>query len=176
MNLIEKIDAEIWKDVVGYEGLYLISSKGRVKALNYRRSKKPHIMSVSNSPCGYLQVNLWKSGKHKCHRVHRLVADAFIANPSNLPQVNHKDENKKNNSHENLEWCDNSYNSLYGTKQERFKEKMSKPVIGTCIKTGEELYFKSETEATVLGFDRSHMVMCCRGIYKQHRGYRWRYA
>lgn len=94
---------EIWKDIKGYEGLYQVSSWGNVKGK--KGILKPYITEK-----GYLKVGLFKDGKNHKKRVNRLVAEAFIPNPLNLPQVNHKDGNKKNNSVSNLEYCTNSEN------------------------------------------------------------------
>lgn len=108
---------EIWKPVVGYEGLYEVSSYGRVRRVNKDLLKLQNVK-------GYNQVCLYKNGISTGLRVHRLVAQAFLPNPDNLPQVNHKDEDKTNNNVDNLEWCDNKYNNNYGTKIERHKQTM----------------------------------------------------
>lgn len=101
---------EIWKDVVGYEGLYQISNLGRVKSV--RQNK---LMSLKRCQ-GYLRVGLRHRGKEqRSYFVHRLVAEAFIPNPHNYPQINHKDECRTNNNVENLEWCTAKYNCNYGT-------------------------------------------------------------
>lgn len=106
--------AEIWKDVEGYEGLYQVSNLGRVKSLthyiikeNYKpREVKGKILTpFFDRPKGYMSVSLSKNNKIKLQRIHRLVAQAFIPNPDNLIQINHKDGNKSNNNVENLEWC-----------------------------------------------------------------------
>ena len=123
---------EEWRPIEGYEGLYEVSSYGRVRSLDkYVKSgygsyrlRKGKILSPGIRPDGYLVVSL----QYKMFRVHRLVAQAFILNPDNLSQVNHKDENKANNRVDNLEWCDSKYNNNYGTARIRAKE--------TAIKNG----------------------------------------
>jgi hypothetical protein len=107
---------EIWKDVDGYEGYYQVSSFGRVRSLD--RVVNNHfyggrILCLASDSDGYKVVGLHKNGS-KTVKVHRLVAQAFIPNPQNLPEVNHKDENKKNNFYNNLEWCTTKYNLTYG--------------------------------------------------------------
>ena len=126
---------EEWRPVVGYEGLYEVSNTGRVRSLDrYVRSKsksyrlqKGSILSPSTSN-GYLYVILQASQVTRKFRIHRLVAQAFLPNPDNLPQVNHKDEDKLNNRVDNLEWCTVKYNNNYGTRTIRAKE--------TAIKNG----------------------------------------
>ena len=117
---------EIWRPVVGFEGLYEVSSYGRVKSLKrpYENNggiqwTKERILSPGKDKDGYLQVNLHCNGKQHQRKIHRLVAQAFLPNPDNLPMVNHKDEDKTNNRVDNLEWCTAKYNSTYGTVRER---------------------------------------------------------
>lgn len=95
---------EIWKDIDGFEGLYQVSIWGNVRGRN-------GILAPYVTEKGYLKVGLFKDGKNHKKRIHRLVAEAFIPNPHNLPQVNHKDGNPKNNSVTNLEWCTNQENT-----------------------------------------------------------------
>ena len=102
---------EIWKDCKGYEGLYQVSDKGRVWSV-----RKQKIIKAFENSYGYMEIVLTaKNGKKKYERIHRLVAIAFIPNPNNYPQVNHKDEDKTNNCVENLEWCTPRYNTLYSS-------------------------------------------------------------
>ena len=115
---------EIWKDIKGYEGKYMVSNLGRFKSLNYRRTGKEKILEGYPDKDGYLYVQLWKDGKGKNCRINRLVAQAFLENPQNLPEVNHKDEDKTNNRVENLEWCTTQYNIKYGTGIKRRAEKL----------------------------------------------------
>ena len=112
---------EIFKDIEEYEGLYQISNLGRVKSLKYGKER---ILKPAKDKKGYLYVCLYKQGKMKIYRVHRLVAQAFIPNPNNLPQVNHKDEDKTNNASSNLEFCDAKYNNNYGNHNKKMGEKI----------------------------------------------------
>jgi hypothetical protein len=126
---------EIWKDIEGYENLYQVSNMGRVRSLD-RIVNNRHIKGVILKPrknrCGYLYVNLYDTPKHYISKtVHRLVCEAFLPNPDNLPIVNHKNEKKDCNivwvnedgsidyDKTNFEWCDAKYNSNYGTTKER---------------------------------------------------------
>ncbi len=113
---------EIWKEIEGYDGRYQISNMGRVRSFA-QDPVNGKIKTGNKNFKGYLTIVLYdKNGNKTAYPVHRLVAMAFIENPLNLPQVNHKDEVKTNNRVENLEWCDNEYNSRYGTKIARVAE------------------------------------------------------
>lgn len=116
---------EIWVDITGYEGLYQISNLGRVKSLEKKAglsNRKEKILKQHLDKDGYVKVYLCKNSKVRFLSVHRLIAEAFIPNPNDLPQINHKDENKQNNKIENLEWCSCKYNINYGTRTIRSKE------------------------------------------------------
>lgn len=128
---------EEWRDIEGYEGLYQVSNLGRVKSLARTaidRRGIPHyvnerILKQAFDKDGYCLVGLHKDRKIKSGKVHRLVASAFIDNPHNLPEVNHKDENKSNNNVENLEWCTPKYNINYGTCLDR----IAKTIVETEV-------------------------------------------
>lgn len=109
---------EIWKPVVGYEDRYLVSNLGNVKSLYYNKLVKQTLTKH-----GYYTIGLYKHQKCFLTFVHRLVAQAFIPNPNNLPQINHKDEVKTNNIVTNLEWCDAKYNTNYGNCIKKRSEK-----------------------------------------------------
>ena len=120
---------EEWRFIKGYEGIYEVSNHGIVRSVTRKlpdgRTRKGIVLRPYIDEDGYKHVSLCKNGKMKHFIVHRLVAESFVDNPMNLPQVNHKDETKDNNRYDNLEWCDVSYNLSYGTRQEKVTEKIS---------------------------------------------------
>ena len=167
---------EIWKDIEEYDGIYQISNQGNVKSLqNYRKGSilKPRLKK------GYYQIGLRKNSKRKWYAVHRLVAQAFIPNPDNLPQVNHKDEDKLNNNVGNLEWCSASYNNCYGTRLQRVSEnnKLRKPVIKYDMENNFIEKYSSVCEATRKNNVSSapSISECCRGKIKQVKGFIYRF-
>lgn len=166
---------EIWKDIPGYEGLYQASNTGKIKSLNYNNTKKEKILKSKYDERGYLAIELRNKGKRFYTRVHRLVASAFLPNPDNLPQVNHKNEIKNDNRVENLEWCTNDYNCHYGTHYKRVSESNYKKVNqydlkGNYIKTFNSINeAKKETKAT-------HIGSVCLGKRKTSGGYIWKYC
>ena len=108
---------EVWKEIEGTNGMYQVSNLGNVKS--FTRIKKGGLLKFGHFSNGYLFAHIRINGKRRSYLVHRLVASAFLPNPQNLPQVNHKDENKTNNRVDNLEWCTHLYNQNYGTKNQR---------------------------------------------------------
>lgn len=178
---------EIWKDVKGYEGLYQISNTGRIKSLNYRHTGKEKILRPDTTKKGYLRVALCKDGKIKNFRINRLVALHFIPNPNNLPQVNHKDEDKTNNYVENLEWCSIKYNNIYNDRHKKVAEKntngkCSIPVVQIDSTTNKVINaYPSAMEAERQGrFNNGSINQCCKNKYKKegnniYKGYKWQY-
>ena len=174
---------EIWKDIKGYEGLYQVSNLGRIKSLpretNNQFSWCERILKLKKTKFGYLVACLKVNGKDSFKSVHRLVAEAFIPNPLNLPQVNHKDEDKSNNRVDNLEWCDAVYNMNYGTCIQRRVEKQSKAVNQYTLDGVFIKQWKSAKEASKeLHIDRSTIKMVCYGRpqRKSAGGFIWRDA
>ena len=164
---------EIWHDIENYEGLYQISNKGRVKSL-YNGSER--ILRPVIDRYGYYKIMLYNDSVRKIFSIHRLVAQAFIPNLYNKPQVNHLDENKKNNSVDNLEWATAKENSNYGSRNEKVADSRSKPIL-QYSKSGEfirEWQGASEVER-VLGINNSHIIECCKGKLKSSGGFVWRY-
>jgi hypothetical protein len=183
---------EIWKDIEGYEGLYQVSNLGRVRSLarlstrpNPRTGKpmtymlKERILSGKNHSAGYFSIHLYKYGKGKMFLLHRLVAMAFVPNPNNLPEVNHKDEDKRNNRADNLEWCTQSYNVNYGSGVQRMTDSVRSKCkrLGQYDKEGNLIatFTTSIEAANVTGIGRSSIsnAITRKG---SSGGYRWRYA
>ena len=160
---------EIWKDIEGYEGLYQVSNKGRVKSLKYGKER---ILRPGIDRDGYYKIMLYNDSARKTFRLHRLVAEAFIPNLDNKPEVNHKDENKKNNCVENLEWIRHIDNCNYGTRNKRLSRKLLQ-----YSKDGEFIKeWQSAVEVKrVLGIDHGNIARCCKGRYKSAGNFIWKY-
>lgn len=160
---------EFWKDIIGYEGLYQVSNLGNVKSLNYHRTGQEKLLSLRISSHGYLLINLYKDGKYICHSVHRLVAEAFLPNTNNYPEVNHIDKNKLNNNVDNLEWCTRKYNQNHALSKQVAQYDLS----GNLIK----IWPSAVEIERQLGFFESAISSCCTG-YKNCKtmyGYIWKY-
>ena len=168
---------EEWKDVKGYEEKYMVSNLGRFKSLNYRRTGKEKILEGYPDKDGYLYVNLCKDGKGKQCMIHRLVAMAFIPNPDNLPEVNHKDEDKTNNCAENLEYCSRSYNMTYNGRAKKVGKKNSKPIFSIDKESGLIMWWESAREAErYTGINKGNICSCLKGKLKSAGGHTWFYA
>jgi hypothetical protein len=174
---------EIWKPIDGYPHYY-VSNTGLVKSDFYNKEK---ILSPRTGVYGYLFVNLYnRNGKMKSVKIHRLVAKAFLPNPNNLPQVNHKNEDKTNNHYLNLEWCTARHNLTYNGLQKR-QHDLQKRKIGAFDKDMNLIhYFQSGTEAAeyIVSIGRSKTFRSAVGNIcyaakskksKMNYGFLWRY-
>lgn len=181
----------MFSDIERYKGKYQIDEEGNIKSLNYRGNTNNQHLLKPLVRSGYLYVCLYDfDGKSHKENIHRLVAETFIPNPNNLPCVNHKDENKKNNSVSNLEWCTHKYNSNYGTNPQRmsnnaktnptwqFAVESSKIKVrqydldGKYIKTWNSF---AEIAKKLNLINASNIVACCKGKKKTSYGYKWSY-
>lgn len=152
---------EEWRDVVGFEGKYRISSHGRVWSNKYKKYMTPYLVED-----GYAQVTLVIGGKSYCRRIHRLVLEAFSEDFSEDLQVNHKDENKLNNRLSNLEMCTHQYNSEYS---------LAKYYIVTNP-GGEEIeVFNLRKFCRENGLNDANMGKVAAGKRKRHKGFKARY-
>lgn len=160
---------EIWKDCKGYDGRYQISNLGRVWSVVSQR-----YLDGTKDRDGYLQVFLTaRNGKSKKEFIHRLVALVFLPNPEGLPQVNHIDENKQNNSVENLQWVSIKANANHGTRNNRISKANSKPIY--CVELDKIFYGTREAER-ITGINHSGISRACRGIQLTAGGFHWQFA
>lgn len=158
------------KDIQGYEGLYAITKDGQVWSYKSNRFLKP---STTNGEGTYLKVSLSKEGKVSKRYIHRLVAEAFIPNPENKPEVNHIDENKQNNCVSNLEWVTEKENANHGTRTQRVTAKISKPV--RCVEL--DKVFPSQREAArQLDLSQGNITRACQNSARTVGGYHWEYV
>lgn len=192
---------EEWKDVIGFEGYYVISNLGSVKSLDRYvegklgswRFQKGIDMTLQESKKGYLVVVLHKHGSYYQKQVHRLVAEAFIDNPQRLPQVNHKDTNKHNNCVDNLEWITNYDNMQHAIKNDCYgsftknqldsvkrnlefaRRKRMIPVVQYDLNWNVIKGYESVISAAKHNnISDSHICQCCTGKRKSCGGYRWK--
>ena len=171
---------EIWKNIEGFEGLYQVSSEGRVKSLERKvrhgRTVKERILKPYMDRGGYLLVGLCAGGKKKTLKVHRLVCEAFHDNQDNKSDVNHINENKTDNRACNLEWSTRRENLNHGTRNERSAKALSKPI---CQYTLDEKIVKTWASLTEVkrqtGFGQSHISQVANGKRKQAYGFIWKY-
>ena len=188
------IEGEIWKDVPGFEGEYMVSSIGKVLFVgrnvptktDYIKCIDPHLVSWREMPNGYAQVDLWKDNKAKRMYVHRLVALAFIPNPNNYPQIDHIDTDRLNNDVRNLKWCNQGMNNLNPITDEKrdsaFKNHpiqsrwVKRAVIGINLSNESDIrYYSTVTETGKDGFNPSQVSASCLGKRRNHKGFHFYY-
>lgn len=172
-NYGDIIMKEKWEKIEGFDN-YLISNYGNVKSI-----KNNIILKKSINKYGYIVYCLRKKNKGFVLYAHRLVAKTFISNPNNLPQVNHKDENKLNNRVDNLEWCTNIYNSNYGTRGKRIAKKLSialkKPIKQIKNNKVIKIWDSAKDVEEKTNIKRSNICKCLKGFRKSAGGFNWEY-
>lgn len=174
---------EVWKPIMGYVGLYEVSNFGRVRSVDRwtkhtygMQLKKGKILKLHKTG-DYLQVALHKNNVSKTYYIHRLVADAFIPNPDNLPCVGHKDENPENNCADNLYWTTYEANNNYGTHNLKMSRSKSKPVEQYTLEGKLIARFRSQTEAAdALDAIQESISDCCLGKRKTYKDCIWKFA
>ena len=193
-------DIEVWKTAVYdgevFEGLYKVSNWGRILSLNYKNTGKSELLEPYERKDGYFQIGLSKNGEKKDCLVHRLIAETFLPNPENKPQVNHKIEGKEgksinivifnedgtvNKERTTIEWVTPKENNDYGTRNERVSDAQindpnkSKKVLQFTLDGEFVREWESIAECGRNGFNRSNVSACCRGKQKTHKGFRFMY-
>ena len=175
---------EIWKPIKNYENLYEISNLGRIRKIggknqfgNYKVDK---MITPYKNEKGYLRVGLSKNNQRKVIKLHRLVAEAYIPNPDNLPEINHKDGNKLHNCVDNLEWCTHKQNIKHSWENNLSKAKYSKENFSSkkVKQYDKDLNFIKEWNCMSdvereLGISTSHISQVCNGKRKTAGGYKW---
>ena len=183
---------EIWKDIKGQEGVYKESNLGRVLScdrhieIHYKNGKtiyyhlKERFLNINKNNKGYCVVNLTYNRKTKHKLIHRLVAESFIPNPNNLPEINHKDENKSNNRVDNLEWCTRKQNNNYGIQSKdgrRTTSKLRMKKVAQYNDKGELIQIldgiRLAEEKT--GVDNRNIVTSCKNKNRKAGGFKWKY-
>ena len=172
---------EEWRDIEGYEGYYQVSNYGQVRSLDRWRNSgtggymhKGRILKQEISNCGYYMVTLSVDGRCKRYSVHRLVAQAFIPNLEYKEQVNHIDGEKSNNTVENLEWNTQSENTIHAFSNGLMVPNTKGRKV-YCFETG-KTYMSIAQAGRELNIDHSHIGRVCKGIYKQTKGYTFKYV
>lgn len=196
MSMEQNSNKEVWRPAKGFDGIYEVSNYGHVLSRNLYHKKEPVILKTWLGNRGYLRITLRKNGSIVHKQVATLVAEAFLPNPNNLPQVNHKDENKTNNfvwvnedgsvdpARSNLEWCSCKQNINHGTRNRRMVETRTrlgqsrgeKAVVQLSMEGKLVNIFRSSCEAQrETGAFASIISKCCRGQKQKHHGFRWQY-
>ena len=185
-----RLQGEEWRDVVGWEGYYMVSSFGRivsvgryVKYHGYTRWTDPCLKQQHRWKSGYFSVTFKRNGEKKCLSVHRLVAIAFIPNPNKYPCIDHINDNKVDNRACNLQWCTHKFNN--SKEHHRIAESLSqrgkvlpsirKPIVQ--LNTNGELIqiYPSMTDADLDGFQHSAIHRVIHNKLKTHKGFKWMY-
>ena len=161
---------EVWADIPDFIGSYQISNYGRLKSLKWRKGR---LLKLSPNKHGYVEKQLYKNNEYINKKVHRLVAEAFIPNPNNLPEVNHKDGNKENNHVSNLEWCTSKENIWHRYNVLHKYQSSDRRVL--CVETG--VIYNNITSASKHNkIDHASIIKVCQGHRYTAGGYHWRYV
>lgn len=174
-----------WKDIKGFEDLYQISDTGMIKSKPkcYKTGKNGRITFTSGETImkqhlnkGYYFVRLCKEGKTSLHRVHRLVAEAFIDKEINKPFINHINGDRSDNRVENLEWCDQRQNVIHAYQIGLNKGRGGRSIVMKDMNNKVIKPYNKISDAVLDGFRHDCIVACCRGKHKEHKGFKWSYS
>lgn len=174
---------EEWKDIFGYEGLYQVSTSGRIKSVARHTTKGGIMKTYLSKDTGYIGLSLSKNGKVRYATIHRIMAEAFIPNPENKPCINHKNSIRNDNRIENLEWCTHSENNIHAYKfgnnkitKNHLSQKTKKPVLQYDLSGNFIREFNSaRTVEKLCNINHSNIRKCCIGKAKKANGFIWKY-
>lgn len=176
---------EIWKDIKGYENYYQVSNFGRVRSLdrevnaniknNKKVIKKGKILKCAKDTDGYNTITLSIYNKKRNRKICRLVAETFIPNPNNLPQVNHIDGNKSNDNIENLEWVTASENIIHAVKTGLINRQQFWKKVGQYDENNNLIRIWDNIKNASKEYNTTHITACCKGKRKKCKGFKWRY-
>lgn len=182
---------ELWKPIDGYEGYYEVSNLGVIRSVEHYVTRKngvsffcrQQIILPFKDRKGYLEVILYKGGRSKHIKVHRAVALAFIPQIQGKAEINHKDENKENNSVPNLEWCDHLSNIRYGTGIERgrtnrtpkIRKTVGKPILMIDLNGNIVKRYECISDVCLDHISSSHVTECCKGKRKMYKQHYWKF-
>ena len=168
-------EKEVWKPIAGYGGKYEVSNLGNVRSFSRKGYTGGKPLKLRVGKAGYAMVALSNGRERRVQLVHRLVAFAFVENPNNYPQVNHRDENRQNNRADNLEWCTAVYNLAYNDGHMRRGRTRSKPCVAV-YRNGEVKRFVSTCQAErETGVYHGHIAQVCNGKGKTAGGAQWKW-
>jgi hypothetical protein len=174
---------EVWVDIVGYEKRYQVSDKGRVRSTTSKYSKGYKVLAQMADSRGYLQVSFKREGKQKSFSVHRFVAEAFLLREKGRDQVNHIDEDRRNNFLSNLEWVTCAENMNYGSGKDRTRlakvvSGAAHPVVKLNLITEDSIFYYCSAGLAASSVDDhvGHIIKCCKGKRSDCKGFKWRYA
>lgn len=186
---IFNFEDEVWKPIVGYEGLYEASNLGRIRSIGIRAGKHGDVVILKQHNIkGYLRITLHKDKETKCFLSHRLIYEAFYGklpkferkgktHGDEMWEINHKDEDKKNNKIENLELITKSQNIRYGTRSRRQAKKLTKSVYQYTLDRNLVKFWEGGApEIFKHGYNKSCISECCRGVQKYYKGFLWSYV
>ena len=170
VKTVSNLEGEEWKDIEGYEGVYQISNKGRLKHIQVKNQCEK-LVSLYQERTGYLRITLSHKNKRKKISIHREVAKLFIPNPKNLETVNHKDYNRTNNNVDNLEWMTAKDNLLYSIDRHYRKAVIQMDLQGNILKEWSSAY---EVEKQI-GYKATTISRCCLGKNKTYMKCLWKF-
>ena len=163
---------EVWKDVKNYEGLYQVSNLGKLRSLK-RNGTTGKLLKGFYDQCGYIRVALCKNNKAKKYKLHRLIAEAFIPNPNNLPQINHDNGIKTDNRVENLEWCTASFNTKHSYINNLNKTRGKKIKVTNKNNNYDQTFRSMRLASMKMGYNKGYLFKKIKNNIYENEIFKW---